>query len=141
MIHYAMKYKKPLLGICRGQQIINAVNGGTLIPDIPTINPDSPIKHRNESDRAHIIMPIPGSWITSKFPVRAFWVNSRHHQCVDELANGFEVAAYAPDGIVESIELVDKHRHPFVIGVQWHPENLRDSLSTYLGQLFLEKTD
>lgn len=137
MIRRAMRFKKPLLGICRGQQIINATNGGTLIPDIPTHQPESKIPHRSKLDSAHTIIPSGQSWIAKKFGIRNFWVNSRHHQCVDDVAPGFIVAAVAPDGIIESIEGGERLQHPFVICVQWHPENLRDSLATELGTQFL----
>lgn len=73
--------------------------------------------------------------------MKTYWVNSRHHQSVDELAHGFIVSAYSPDGIIESIELADNRSHPFVICVQWHPESLKDSLATVLGNLFLDKVD
>ena len=139
MIRYSFKRKIPLIGICRGQQIANAVNGGTLIPDLPTATPESKIMHRSTSDSAHLVVPTVDSWIAANFGMKTFWVNSRHHQAVDNVARGFKVAAYAPDGVVESIEIADKQLHPFVICVQWHPENLRDSVSTTLGNLFLSE--
>ncbi len=139
MIKYAMRSQTPMLGICRGQQIINAVNGGTLTPDIPTAIPESRIAHRSNSDSAHVITPAENSWISRSYSIKTYWVNSRHHQCVDQLANGFVISAYAPDGVIESIELGDRHPHPFVVCVQWHPENLRDSLATTLGNMFLDK--
>ena len=130
-----------MIGICRGQQIINAVNGGTLIPDLPARNPESPIGHRSTSDSAHVIIPVEGSWMNKRFPVTTYWVNSRHHQAVDQLAHGFVTAAFAPDGVIESIELDEGHRHPFVICVQWHPENLRDEVATEFGMRFLRAID
>lgn len=138
MILFAMNQKRPMLGICRGQQIINAVNGGTLIPDIPSYNPESQIAHRSKSDRAHEVTANDNSWMSHP-KKKSHWVNSRHHQCVDKVAKGFIVSATSSDGIIESIELADDHVHPFVICVQWHPESLRDSLATVLGHKFLEE--
>lgn len=136
MILYAMNEKRPMLGICRGQQIINVVNGGTLIPDIPTSIPHSVIPHRSKSDSAHLVTAFENSWMDFPGESRIHWVNSRHHQSVDRVADGFKIAAKSADGIIESIE-IDDGLHPFVICVQWHPEGLRDPLATKLGRKFL----
>ena len=138
MILFAMTNKRPLLGICRGQQIINAVNGGTLIPDIPSSIPHSVIPHRSKSDSAHLVTALENSWMDFPGESRIHWVNSRHHQSVDRVADGFKIAAMSADGIIESIEIDDSLQHPFVVCVQWHPEGLRDSLSGVLGHKFLE---
>ncbi|MEQ8325479.1 MAG: gamma-glutamyl-gamma-aminobutyrate hydrolase family protein [Vicingaceae bacterium] len=138
MIEHGFDHGRPLLGICRGQQIINALSGGNLIPDIPTRLPQSKVPHRSKQDSAHQVLPSEGSWLYEFTNGETQWVNSRHHQAVDKLAPGFKVAAIAPDGIVESIEYLDNNQHVFIVGVQWHPENLRNELSTYLGELFLD---
>ena len=136
MIRYADTQQVPILGICRGQQIINIAHGGSLIPDIPThINGD--ILHRSKKDSAHLIIPVKGSWLTTAFQQDSFWVNSRHHQAIDQLAAGFEVVAYSPDSVIEAIALNGSSTHPFTMAVQFHPENLRDSLSNEFGRLFL----
>lgn len=137
MILYAMNQKRPILGICRGQQIINVVNGGTLIPDIPSAFPNSIINHRSKSDSAHLVTALEYSWMDFPGESRIHYVNSRHHQSIDRIAEGFKVAAKSADGIVESIEIEDP-QHPFFICVQWHPESLRDSLASVLGNKFLE---
>jgi len=138
MINHAMKHNIPLLGICRGNQIMNVANGGTLIPDIPTFYPNSNISHRYKNDSAHYIIPAQGSWINKELTFDTIWVNSHHHQSVDAIAPNFKVAAYAPDSVVESIEL----RHgslTFIVGVQWHPESLNDNVSYQIGKLFINK--
>ena len=140
MIRYADNKKIPIMGICRGQQIINVVHGGTLIPDIPTYVKDN-LKHRSKKDSAHIIIPVKETWLNEDFKQDTFWVNSRHHQSIDRLAEGFEVVAYSPDGVVEAIFIKDKSIHPFTMAVQFHPENLRDSLSNHFGLLFLNSID
>ena len=138
MILYGLDHGKALLGICRGQQLINVVAGGTLIPDLPTRNPQSQITHRSNLDSAHIIKPTEGSWIDHYTIVKDYWVNSRHHQAIDQLAPGFKVSAQAIDGVIESIEYLDSSREHFIIAVQWHPENLRDKLASVLGDLYLK---
>lgn len=139
LVKYAMKTNIPILGICRGHQILNVVNGGTLIPDIPTFIKDTSIHHRINNNGLHPIACVKNSWIDKQFREGNFMVNSRHHQSVDELAPIFKVAAKSPDGVVESIELKNKKSHSFVLGVQWHPENLTDPLSGYLRASFLKK--
>ncbi len=139
MIDYALFNKVPLLGICRGQQIMNVVGGGTLIPDIPSFIPESNILHRFKTDSAHIITPVKDSWIENSLKYNTIWVNSHHHQSVDKIAPNFIVSAYAPDSVVESIEINDTSILPFAIGVQWHPESLNDELSKQIGVLFISK--
>ena len=137
MIKFAMNSKIPLLGICRGNQIMNAVNGGTLIPDIPTFYPNSNIKHRGKTSKDHFIIPQSNSWIEKELNYDTIWVNSRHHQAVDKIAPQFMVSAYSPDSVIESIEVIDKRLHPFAIGIQWHPEGLNDSISYQIGKIFI----
>ena len=139
MIEYAMRKKIPLLGICRGNQIMNVVNGGTLIPDIPSFVPESNILHRFKNDSAHYIIPVANSWIENSLNYDSIWVNSHHHQAVGKISPQFMVSAYAPDSVIESIEIKDKNAHPFAVGVQWHPESLDDNLSEQIGKLFLEE--
>jgi putative glutamine amidotransferase len=140
MIHFASDKKIPIMGICRGQQIMNVAHGGSLIPDIPTYV-DNFNTHRSDKDSAHIILPVEGTWLTDYFQQDSFWVNSTHHQSIDRLAEVFEIAAYAPDSVVEAIFIRDKTIHPFTMGVQFHPERLRDSLSNKFGMMFLNSID
>jgi gamma-glutamyl-gamma-aminobutyrate hydrolase PuuD len=136
LINYAFAHRLPLLGICRGEQILNASTGGTLIPDIPTYRP-STIKHRNESDSAHIVLFTDKSWLKAVLCCDSICVNSHHHQSVDAVAPGFEVTAKSPDGIIESIRYSDTLKQPFIAGIQWHPEALLDEPSMKIARLFL----
>ncbi len=136
LIHFALSNDIPLLGICRGQQIINVVTGGSLIPDLPIYKP-GPIVHRNSSDSAHTIIAEPDSWLTGMIGEDIVWVNSRHHQALDEISERFHVAAHASDGVIESIEIRDEENHPFAKAIQWHPESLLDTLSYSIGRLFI----
>ena len=106
---------KPVLGICRGVQVLNAAFSGTLIQHVEghAGTPQSPIFHR-------VVFSDP-----SYFGMTEGEVNSFHHQCVDALAPGFSIVARADDGVVEAIA----RERPFALGVQWHPERMRDCLS------------
>lgn len=107
---------KPILGICRGCQFLNVYLGGTLHQHIEN---HSDFKSRGKGcHKAHIV---PGSKLSGLLPSSEVWVNSLHHQAVDQLGNGLAVSARAEDGTVEAIELTD---HSFCVAVQWHPEHL-----------------
>ena len=139
MINYAFKNKTALLGICRGLQILNVARGGSLIPDIPSYKINSKINHRSKEEKAHKIIPVKSSCISKLNTNKQFWVNSKHHQCIDKLGKGYKIAAFAEDSIIESIEIQDTLKYGFVIGIQWHPEILIDDNSFNLGKKFLNK--
>ncbi|HSL20955.1 MAG TPA: gamma-glutamyl-gamma-aminobutyrate hydrolase family protein [Vicinamibacterales bacterium] len=117
----------PLLAVCRGMQVVNVAAGGTLIQDIPTQAP-SAVPHAVETPKnriAHEIAVVSGTrtWqLLGREATRA--VNSRHHQAVQRLGDGFVLTAEAPDHIVEAMERPEGR---FCVAVQWHPENFCDS--------------
>lgn len=131
MINHAVDNAIPLLGICRGQQIINVVLGGTLIRDIPTLQPKS--NHRLKGN--HPIVPVEGEWLHSFSNGENISVNSRHHQAIDKLADGLKITALSEDGIIESVIWNKDER--FIVGVQFHPESVRDQISTKIADLIL----
>ncbi|MGO4458937.1 gamma-glutamyl-gamma-aminobutyrate hydrolase family protein [Streptomyces sp. M-16] len=108
----------PVLGVCRGMQLMNVHAGGTLIQHLP----DSVGHHGHNPNRghfgAHAVTTVPGTRIGALLPGTR-QVATHHHQAVDRLGAGFVVAARAADGTVEAIEST---RHRFAVGVQWHPE-------------------
>jgi putative glutamine amidotransferase len=108
----------PTLGICLGVQVMNVAAGGSLIQDI-----DSDIDHASEpSDRhRHEVAVDDGTRLARILGERTLNVNSSHHQAIKDLGDGLRVTAHAPDGIVEGLE---DPRHPFYVGVQWHPEDM-----------------
>jgi len=110
----------PTLGICRGAQILNVVEGGTLIEHIPDEVGDD-VLHRAPPREpvAHKIQLKPDSRLMRILEREEFEAASWHHQAPRRVANSFEIVATAPDGIVEAIEMPD---HPWLIAVQWHPE-------------------
>ncbi len=117
----------PTLGICLGLQVMNVAAGGSLVQDIDS-QIRTQIKHASEpTDRArHKIKVEPGSRLAQILPRRELNVNSSHHQAIKNVGEGFRVTAYAPDGIVEGLE---DPRHPFYVGVQWHPEDMKGERS------------
>lgn len=126
---WAIADRKPVLGLCRGHQVLNVALGGTLWQDIGTQVPTA-IKHDcfpNEGYArdylAHDVAITPGSRIHAAFDSNSVWVNSMHHQAVKALAPGLLGSAQAPDGLVEAIESGTSH---FLVGVQWHPEIFTD---------------
>lgn len=117
--------RKPMLGLCRGVQILNVAMGGTLWQDLGEQLP-TPIKHDcfptygYERDHlAHEVSFTTGSRLRWAMEVEHAPVNSMHHQAIRVLGDGLRIAATAPDGVVEAVELDDD---AFVVGVQWHPE-------------------
>ena len=108
----------PTLGICLGVQMMNVAAGGTLIQHI-----ESDIDHASEPyDRhRHEVAVDGGTRLAGILGERELNVNSSHHQAIKEIGDGLRVTAHAPDGVVEGIE---DPRHPFYVGVQWHPEDM-----------------
>jgi putative glutamine amidotransferase len=117
----AIERDLPLLGICRGIQVLNVALGGTLYQDIASQVPDS-ICHTPKTDKAvntHTVRIEAGSRLNEIFGRREMWVNGKHHQAVKDLAPTLRIVARAKDQIVEAVE---HPRQRFAIGVQWHPE-------------------
>ncbi|WP_234125017.1 gamma-glutamyl-gamma-aminobutyrate hydrolase family protein [Clostridium hydrogenum] len=119
VIKAAMELNKPILGICRGIQILNAALGGTLYQDLSQIE-GCYIKHVQESRpevAGHSVEIVKGTKLYDILGEKII-TNSFHHQAIKDLAPGFKVAARSKDGVIEAIE----KEEGFVIGIQWHPE-------------------
>ena len=112
---------KPVLGICRGIQVMNAVLGGDLYQDI---KPFEHLPHNDHWAKVHTVTVRRGTLLSRILGQDTVLVNSQHHQAVDRVAPGFTLAALSEDGIVEAIEKPDAR---FSLGVQWHPEWLSDA--------------
>jgi putative glutamine amidotransferase len=135
--HQAINQNFPILGICRGLQMINVLLGGTLYQDIPT-ETDSKVNHRMEApydQECHQVRLMPGTALHRLLRGGDMGVNSYHHQAVKDLGAGLEVMAVADDGIVEAVSLPTKK---FVWAVQWHPEyDLTNSSSQKIFKAFV----
>jgi len=119
----------PVLGVCRGMQVLNVAAGGTLHQDINSLPNPAPILHSQMAARSrewHSVTLEPGSKLAAVFTDllvdHSLNVNSIHHQAVAAVANGWIASAVAPDGIIEAVECPAQ---PFALGVQWHPEELQ----------------
>lgn len=123
ILKMAMKMKKPILGICRGFQLINIYYGGSLKVDVCGNNDDSKIPHMAlmvpKHYKTHQLQIKNNSRLAEIFSGDEVAVNSYHHQAVDKVGEGLKVSATAPDGYVEAIE---DPNYPYLLGVQWHPE-------------------
>ncbi|MEB3222104.1 MAG: gamma-glutamyl-gamma-aminobutyrate hydrolase family protein [Candidatus Sericytochromatia bacterium] len=121
----------PVLGVCRGLQLINVALGGTLWQDLPSQRP-SHVHHSQRDHRYKAVHPMkvdPDSKLGAILP-KVIAVNSLHHQGVKDLGEGLKACAWSPDGLVEGIEALD---HPARMAVQWHPENLAASYPEFMG--------
>lgn len=133
-----LRADKPLLAVCRGVQLLNVVQGGSLWQDVSAI--DHPVMlHSQFSPRGDLFHPvdIAQDSILHRLFGDKLVVNSFHHQCLKDPGKGLEITATAPDGIIEAVEMPD---HRFVIGIQWHPEMLltaSDTMQPLFRQLML----
>jgi putative glutamine amidotransferase len=119
----AVRRDMPVLGICRGLQVLNVALGGTLIQDIPS-DVENPAIHETGENRveiAHDVAIEPDSKLASLLSATRVGVNSFHHQAAKRIGEGLVRSAVSPeDGIIEGLEMPDRR---FVVAVQWHPEN------------------
>jgi putative glutamine amidotransferase len=123
----ALEDGKPLLGICRGIQIINVACGGTLYQDIPTLLPstidhNASKQHPHWSPLVHDLHLEGDSQLAELLGTTCLATNSLHHQAVKDIGTGLRVVGHAPDGVIEALEGTGSS---FVVGVQCHPEVLR----------------
>ena len=135
LLKSALEAKKPVLGICRGSQIINTYFNGSLYQDLSYIGKDV-LKHNQVNSPSmvtHSVTIDKSSKLFDIFGEEKIMVNSFHHQAVKKVGEGLVKAAKAPDGIVEAIEKTD---YPFLVAVQWHPEMLQNSVDM-MNKLFL----
>ncbi len=139
LVEQSFRRKIPTLGGCRGMQLLNVAKGGSLIIDIPS-EISSTIHQQEEGDAHHMVYCHP--WLANILENDSAEVNSNHHQAIDDLAEGFIVMAYAKDSIIESFYWENKNSHPFLLGVQWHPERMDrdDPMASNLARVFLKNT-
>ncbi|MBQ4056970.1 MAG: gamma-glutamyl-gamma-aminobutyrate hydrolase family protein [Bacteroidaceae bacterium] len=128
----------PVLGICRGLQLINVAMGGTLYQDIPTEHP-SEVNHRpGHSEVAHDVNLVSGSVVSELMGQSRIQVNSKHHQGIEKLAPGLKVTGWSPDSIPE---IVEAYPIRSIMAVQFHPEDFAGKGEAQMGKLFKHLVD
>lgn len=124
LVNHMLASDKPILGICRGHQVLNVALGGTLYQDINSQIASHLLQHDQKAKRdhqSHAVHIEKGTLLASIANTEKIMVNSFHHQALKDIPAPLIVSGRASDGIVEAVESTDHH---FVIGVQWHPEAL-----------------
>lgn len=141
LIKKALEMKLPIFAICRGAQLMNVYNGGTLIVDIPT-DYGSTVPHRLATPEGakHAVNVEPRTYFAELLNVKTGIVNSFHHQAVDKLAPAFIPQAKSPDGLTEAYMWKEPSGKSFLIAVQWHPERMADDplFSKKLAEQFID---
>ena len=133
LVRWAKHDQKPVLGVCRGLQVINVALGGSLYQDIASefkcaIKHDyfpNPKNGFTRQQLVHSIRLLSNSRLAQMLDQESLEVNSMHHQAIRTLAPGLKVTSLAPDDVIESVEGINGH---YLIGVQWHPEELTESI-------------
>lgn len=123
---WALEDKKPILAICRGMQLLNALRGGSIYQHINADLPEAEDHSRSSSlgdieHLAHELSVKPGSKLAKALGVTTIQTNTHHHQAINLMAPDLEAVAWAEDGVIEALESKDAS---FVIGIQSHPESL-----------------
>ncbi|MCC7158819.1 MAG: gamma-glutamyl-gamma-aminobutyrate hydrolase family protein [Ignavibacteria bacterium] len=131
LLDHALENRYPVLGICRGLQVMNCKLKGSLINDIETIRSTNHRKSAPGQDREHNVKIRSSSLLSGILGTASGTINSSHHQAIDRLGEGLVVSAKSEDGIIEAIEWEEPEGKPFFLGVQWHPERMTDSSSPF----------
>ena len=140
LTRWAVADAKPVLGLCRGEQVINVAMGGSLYQDVGAqyegaiMHEYYPTKGYSRDHLAHPVDVTAGTRLRDLLVEPSVPVNSMHHQAVKRLGDGLVASAYAPDGLIEAVEGTGDG---FLVGVQWHPE-MFESRDPSTGHLFRE---
>lgn len=124
-----LRSRKPILGICKGMQLINVGLGGTVIQDLPTAG----LHKYNDGDQYHATVIEKNSWLYSLYGDKAT-VNSAHHQSIGKPGRGLQVIQYCPEDLCPE---AFAHESLPILGVQWHPERLDPGTTTLSGEAVL----
>jgi putative glutamine amidotransferase len=135
VIEKALESRKPVLGICRGLQLINVYLGGTLLPDIPTLSHSTAHGKISGQDQTHVIRIESLSMLHDITGREMGNVNSAHHQGVDKPAGDLKISAFSEPSIVEAMEWENPSDKSWLLLVQWHPERMDDLSSPFSGNL------
>ncbi len=131
----ALERRLPILAICRGLQLLNVAQGGSLVPDIATA-----AAHQLHDDQRHPVTIEPDSGLAILTGTTEGTATSSHHQAIDRLGRDLRVCARHADGTIEAIEWTHPMRKPWLVAVQWHPERMGpdEPLSGPLYRAFLQ---
>lgn len=131
LLEWALTDGLPVLAICRGIQVLNVALGGSLYQDLPTDRPHAVQHEQQKADPpvprpqpSHAVTVLPGSFLASLVGEGEIPINSMHHQGIKALAPTLVPVAHAADGLIEGVEANDPAPSAFLVGVQWHPEEL-----------------
>ena len=134
----AIENDKPLMGICRGSQVLNVACGGTLYQDI-NLQGATDFKHADNSEShspvAHPVDLLPGKLLQQVLGIDELEITSWHHQAVKKPGKGIEICAMCPDGIIEGVYMPEKK---CIFGLEWHPELLPDNPGYKLFDYFVD---
>ncbi len=131
LVRRALEAELPLLGICRGMQLVNVALHGSLVMDLCSSGYQEHGKLGPETDRYHRVRVTQGTVLSEIVSAGSGEVNSSHHQAVDRPGKGLRISATSPDGVSEAAEWEDPGRGPFLLLVQWHPERMKESNSPF----------
>lgn len=141
LVEKMLEKSKPILGVCRGSQILNIAAGGDMYQDIYAQIDKDLLQHSQNAPRehgSHFVHVLKGSLLHQITGIEKFRVNSIHHQANRNVPASFQISGKASDDVIEAIE---SKGHPFVLGVQWHPEAMAeagDQTSLKIYQHFVE---
>ena len=143
----AQKRKLPVLGICRGLQLINCILGGSLQQDLAgknSIHKAIVDENKKQFDKAHGLHITPGTLLADLTGTERAVTNSAHHQCVNAVAGELMVNCLSDDNVIEGLEWKEKTGKSFLFCIQWHPERMyefqleKSALSAGIRNLFIE---
>jgi putative glutamine amidotransferase len=140
VIERALDADMPILGVCRGMQVMNVYLGGSLTVDLASEGFNDHTSSADERGTMHGISVMPHSMLHALTGTTETEVNTFHHQAVENLGKGLMCSAISPDNVVEAGEWVMKDNMPFLMLVQWHPERLQETFfSQKIARLFLRE--
>jgi len=137
LFDYALSNSLPVLGICRGMQLINVRLNGSLISDIESIRGTNHRKISDNEDSVHPVTVLDNTLLLEIVENKKGTISSSHHQAADRLGEGLIVTAKADDGIIEAVEWADKTNKQFFLGIQWHPERMKDQSNPFNKNILL----